>query len=198
MVVKTKMKCINIRHIAVILLFAFGITVSSFANVMHANESELNSNKVLNVSHDNSEVKFSGEHASMVFEGLFETWEATLILPPSTTPKIEAIFDLTSAKTGDFTYDSTLPEGDWFDAENHPEGRFVSTLVKEKDGHYLVEGELTLKAITNEQNFTLYKTGEGLKAEFVIDRLEYDIGVESDPDAEWVSREIKMTLILNK
>jgi len=37
-----------------------------------------------------------------------------------------------------------------------------------------------------------------LTASFIIDRLSYNIGMESDPDAEWVNKEIKMTLTLQK
>jgi hypothetical protein len=37
-----------------------------------------------------------------------------------------------------------------------------------------------------------------LTASFNIDRLAYNIGMDSDPEAEWVSKEIKMTLNLRK
>lgn len=146
----------------------------------------------------NSEVTFSGEHAGMAFSGVFEKWQAKLTLPPAQAPKIIAEFQMTSAKTGDFTYDSTLPEGDWFDTDNHPVGIFESTQINKTDNGYQVEGMLTLRGISKPQTFTLFEFDQGFNAQFKIDRLVYQIGYDSDPEAEWVSRHIVMELNLVK
>jgi hypothetical protein len=37
-----------------------------------------------------------------------------------------------------------------------------------------------------------------LSASFDINRLAYQIGLESDPDAEWVSKTISISMLLNK
>lgn len=155
-------------------------------------------NTTITVSNENSKVGFSGEHAGMQFSGIFEQWTANLTLPPAKAPQITARFQLESAKTGDFTYDSTLPEGDWFDVENYPEGIFISDSITLIDGGYKVSGLLTLKNISNPQTFVLYEQKDGFSADFAIDRIDYNIGLESDPDAEWVSREIMMRMQLAK
>jgi polyisoprenoid-binding protein YceI len=149
----------------------------------------------LTISAENSELIFSGEHAGMAFEGKFERWQATLVLPPSIDPKITATFDLSSAKTGDRTYDSTLPEGDWFDVETHPQGSFVATTISASSNGFWVEGELTLKGITKSNRFELIGSLEkGFKANIVVNRLDFVIGLESDPDADWVSKDIQLQM----
>lgn len=149
------------------------------------------------VDNTNSKVTFSGEHVGMKFSGVFEKWQASLVLPPAANPSINAIFELTSAKTGDFTYDSTLPEGDWFDTNNHPKGRFTSQSVELVENGYKVSGNLELRGVTKPQSFMLKQAGKTLTAQFTINRLDYGIGLDSDPDAEWVSRDIVMGLKLN-
>jgi polyisoprenoid-binding protein YceI len=158
-----------------------------------------NAEESIKVDNTDSTLSFSGEHAGMAFNGVFEQWAATLVLPPSASPKIEATFDLRSAKTGDSTYDSTLPEGDWFDVENHPTGKFVSSTVESEGENYKVSGKLTLRGVTHPVSFTLIQRGDKLVSTFDIDRLKYKIGLDSDPEAEWVSRMIgmKMSLALN-
>jgi polyisoprenoid-binding protein YceI len=150
------------------------------------------------VSAKDSQVSFAGKHVGMTFSGVFNEWNAELILPPDTSPKIIATFNIASAKTGDSTYDSTLPEGDWFDVENHPKGTFESSHIVAKDNDYQVTGMLTLRGISQPVSFLLNNSSAALTASFNIDRLAFNIGMDSDPDAEWVSKEIKMTMTLRK
>ncbi|WP_371196130.1 YceI family protein [Glaciecola sp. SC05] len=148
------------------------------------------------VSDKDGSVGFSGEHAGMKFSGTFNKWSATLSLPsaPAEEGFIQANFSLKSAKTGDSIYDETLPEGDWFDAVNHPTGEFKSSSVLKSANGYEVKGTLSLRGKTLPASFALIRSGERLNASFVIDRLAYGIGLDSDPDAEWVSKDIQMTL----
>ena len=148
-------------------------------------------------SNSNSQLTFSGQHAGMDFSGEFEQWQSVLVLPPAKSPSISATFILSSAKTGDWTYDSTLPEEDWFNTKRHPEGRFVSNSISVISNGYAVSGELSLRGITKPVEFDLIgNTQTGFKANIVIDRLAFDIGLESDPSAEWVSREITIALTI--
>ncbi|MFT5814492.1 MAG: polyisoprenoid-binding protein YceI [Arenicella sp.] len=152
----------------------------------------------LKSSHQSGTVAFSGQHAGMNFEGKFERWQATLILPPQSNPNITATFYMSSAKTGDSIYDSTLPEFDWFDVENHALGKFVSTKITIIEAGYQVLGDLTIKNITKPVNFILTDIDAKLTASFGINRLDYQIGLESDPDAEWVSKTISISMLIEK
>ena len=180
---------LNINRVKVGLVLGMALLLSSMS--AHADEP-------IAVDNRNSTVSFAGEHAGMTFEGVFEKWSASLILPPNDNPSIQATFDLRSAKTGDSTYDSTLPEGDWFDVENHPTGKFESSKIVKKDNNYEVSGKLSLRGESHPISFLLYSKDGKLEASFDIDRLKYKIGMDSDPDAEWVSKIIKMNMSLSQ
>ena len=174
------------------------ILLLPFSLVMCFSLGTLTAHAEIKASHGTSTVGFSGQHAGMDFEGKFERWQAILILPPKNNPNIAATFYMTSAKTGDSIYDSTLPEFDWFDVENHAIGKFLSTDIAVTKEGYQVTGDLTLKDITKPVSFML-KDNEGkFTANFDINRLDYQIGFESDPDAEWVSKTISMSMVINK
>jgi polyisoprenoid-binding protein YceI len=149
-------------------------------------------------SQQSGSVTFAGQHAGMDFKGKFERWQARLNLPPQSNPSITATFYLNSAKTGDSIYDSTLPEFDWFDSQNHPKGEFVSSKIDTTDNGYQVSGNLTLKGITAPVDFVLKETNNKLTANFDINRLDFNIGTESDSEAEWVSKTISLSILINK
>lgn len=146
----------------------------------------------------NANLQFSGEHAGRPFDGQFNHWQATLILPPEAEPRIEAKFSLGSAETGNAMYDETLVEEDWFNVKETPTATFYATDLSASEEGYLVNGELSLRGVTQPVSFALIRSAKGLSAKFKIDRLNFGIGKESDPDAEWVSREISLTLTIPK
>lgn len=156
------------------------------------------------VDKEASTITFAGEHAGNAFSGVFESWEAEIAFDPDNlaASHVKAVFDLASATTGNKTYDGTLPQGDWFDVENHPQGVFESrSFVLNEDGSYSAEGVLTLRGVEQPLSFTftlsdLSHSPVTVQAGFTIDRLAYGMGEKSDPEAEWVSREIQITLDL--
>jgi polyisoprenoid-binding protein YceI len=172
-----------------LLRFPFIIYLSLGTTLVHAE---------FKASQDSGLVSFSGQHAGMNFKGKFERWQATLILPPQSNTNITATFHMNSAKTGDSIYDSTLPEFDWFDVENYGLAKFVSTNIIVVGESYHVEGNLTLRGITNPVSFILANIDDKLTGSFDINRLAYKIGFESDPDAEWVSKKISISMAFSK
>lgn len=183
------MKTNVLKHLLALLLAATAAPLSH-ATTLEANPS-------------NSRLTFSGEHAGMAFSGTFSQWQSTLVLPPSSPPRISATFALASAKTGDRTYDGTLPEGDWFDVKQHPQAQFTATDISANADNtvFTVRGDFTLKGITQPVQFDLVrrtdKNVSSYTASFPIDRLAFGIGRESDPEAEWVSQFIEMSLTIN-
>ena len=177
------MKSVLLRLMTTIMVLSLNVNVA---------QAEIKS------SEKSGTVTFSGQHAGMDFNGKFERWQARLSLPPKPNSSITATFYLNSAKTGDSIYDSTLPESDWFDTQNHPKGEFVSTEVLAIDYAYQVSGNLTLKGVTVPVDFILKESGHHLTANLDINRLDFKIGTESDPEAEWVSKTISLTIIINK
>ena len=150
--------------------------------------------QTIDASHNNGTLSFAGEHAGMAFRGVFETWQAKLVLPPVESPFIKASFALASAKTGDSTYDETLPEEDWFHVDEYSTATFTATDISKTTKGFYVSGTLSLKGKARPITFTLIQSDKELSASFNIDRLAYDIGSGSDPEAEWVSQMISMEL----
>lgn len=155
-----------------------------------------------NVDYTKSSVTFTGTHAGNEFKGTFTEWSAAIDFdadaPEKTT--LSAEFVLESGKTGSAMYDGALPQKDWFDAKEHPKATFTSTAVKKnEDGSYTATGNLTLRAITHPASLTftlsdLDKPVVSANGKLTIDRLVYEIGMQSDPKAEWVSKDIAVTL----
>lgn len=145
-----------------------------------------------------SQLSFTGQHAGRDFTGVFNSWNATLVLPPSEDPNIQAAFQVASAETGNTLYDETLTEEDWFAADKYPTATFTSTSVEKTPVGYKVTGTLRLRDKSNEVEFELAESTKGLSASFSIDRLAFGIGETSDPTAEWVSRNIGLQLTIKQ
>ena len=151
-----------------------------------------------------SEVSFAGQHAGKDFHGVFEDWTAEVKFDPAhlSDSHVTAEFNLASAKTGDKIYDGTLPQEDWFNVKATPQGTFVSTSFEKKDDHlYQVTGDLTLRGITHPVSFEFSLSDLStypveMTTTFPIDRLAYDIGKTSDPNEEWVNRNITLSVRL--
>ncbi|TDR93471.1 YceI family protein [Enterovirga rhinocerotis] len=145
-----------------------------------------------------SEIAFSGTHSGRAFKGVFQKWTGTIDFDPDIpeTAKIEIVVDLASAKTGDATYDRTLPQKDWLDTAASAKATFTTSAVRrgEAPGQYVADGSLTLrgKAAAVTLPFTL--TIDGDKAEMSgraqLRRLDFGIGQSSDAGGSWVSVDI--------
>ena len=149
-----------------------------------------------------SNIAFSGLHEGDLFEGSFQEWDAEISFNPDGLDEsyVRARFKTESATTGNMLYDGTLPEEDWFDVENHPEAVFESQqILPNSDGSYQVQGSLTMKNISRVISFDvqisdLKQTPVSVNGMFSLNRLDFQIGVSSDPEGEWVSTDIDIQL----
>ncbi len=96
-----------------------------------------------------------------------------------------------SFNTGDAQVDSSLPLGDWFDVENHPEATFKSTSLAQDDtGAIAVTGDLTIRDTTQTYDFTMLPTDDNgvttLSGGFTINRLDFELGKVDQPDDSYV------------
>ena len=155
--------------------------------------------KTYSVDMDSSRVAFSGTHAGNEFHGAFKEWNAKIAFDANNLPEssVKVIFNMTSAETGNAMYDGTLPNADWFDVSNHPEAVFQSTSITKTESGFQATGNLTIRAITRPVTFNFALEGDEptiMTAEFPIDRLQFDIGKKSDANAEWVSKDIGISI----
>ncbi len=145
-----------------------------------------------------SEIAFSGTSSGKAFKGAFVAWTASVDFDPDKPEagKVSVSVDLASARTGDTTYDKTLPTRDWLDSGSSSKAEFVTTSIKrgEEPGRYVAEGSLALRgaSVPVSLPFTLAINGD--KAEMtgraVLRRLDFAIGKTSDAAGSWVSLEI--------
>ncbi|MQB41019.1 YceI family protein [Rhizobium sp. ICMP 5592] len=148
-----------------------------------------------------SGITFSGSHAGKPFNGRFDEWTGDIRFDPADLPGSKAVIvvNTISAKTGDATQESSLKNGEWFNATRFPEARFETTSFKSLGGdRYEAAGSLTIKKTTVPVTLPFTYTLQGNKAEVEgsveLDRAALDLGMFSDPAAEWVSKVIEVKI----
>lgn len=156
------------------------------------------------VDYDQSRVTFAGVQAGQDFSGRFSAWEAVIDFNPDdpASSHITATFKTASAGTGNVMLDGALPKADWFNAEAFPEAHFTSqSVLPDGEGGYIMDGMLEIRGTSKKISipFTLsdlLQSPVTADASFTLDRLDFGIGAESDPNGEWVDKMIKVTLHL--
>lgn len=155
-----------------------------------------------NVVDDQSSIGFAGTHAGRSFTGTFQSWQADISFDPSdlASSRAEVTVDLTSAVTGDATYDKTLPTTDWFNVSQISQAKFVTTeFSKTADAHsFNAEGLLSIRGVevpvTLSFNFIDQGQDARLEGTASLKRLDFGIGKGSDAEGAWVSLDIPVTV----
>lgn len=106
------------------------------------------------IDSSHSHINFTARHMMISkVRGSFENFSGTVNFdeenPTNTTVEVEV--DLTSISTRDEQRDGHLKSPDFFDVENHPTMKFVSTRVEQIDEHNgRLHGQLTIKGVSKE------------------------------------------------
>jgi polyisoprenoid-binding protein YceI len=99
-----------------------------------------------------SAVVFSIRHLGLSkVRGRFDRFDAVLEVGPSVDDvRVEATIDMSSVNTNNPDRDAHLRTTDFFDVDQHPTMRFISTAVApgEDGGTWTVTGDLTINGIT--------------------------------------------------
>lgn len=104
-----------------------------------------------------SEISFKVKHLMITnVKGEFRTFNATIEGDDFSKARVEAIIDAASIFTNNDDRDGHLKSADFFDVENHPQIKFISTAFNRKtEDEYILEGELTIRAVTKPVSFTV-------------------------------------------
>ncbi|MEQ1695345.1 MAG: YceI family protein [Hyphomicrobiaceae bacterium] len=144
-----------------------------------------------------SSIGFSGEHAGTKFKGVFQKWEASVSFDPADLAGSKAVVTvaLASAKTGDATYDKTLPTTDWFNVAATPSGVFeTSTFRAVGTDLFEADATLSIRGVKVPVVFAFGWTVAGDTAKLVgktaLKRVAFGVGKGSDSDGTWVSLDI--------
>lgn len=125
----------------------------------------------------------------MSMEGGFANFEGKITVEDSNPDKsfVEVNVDMKSVFSSNSILTTVLKSDVFFDVQKFPQARFVSTQVQPAENGYLVTGNFTLKGVTHGIQFpaTIERRGENayVKAEFVIDRKQWDVGYDSYEDS---------------
>lgn len=152
------------------------------------------------IDKDQSKIAFAGVYTKKPFEGRFTKWDAKINYSPEdqSNAKIEVVIDTTSAETGDNYSDKSLLGTEFFNVKNFPEARFSATGVFPTSDGLELTAVLTLKGkeFPVRMPFQL-ELSEGkavMHSSFTLDRIALNLGLENDPNAEWISQTIEMTV----
>ncbi len=149
-----------------------------------------------------SEIVFAGEHAGQAFRGRFTRWRAGLQFDPAAPQqaRIRADIETASARDGDRLHEETLPQQEWFDSARYPLARFDSESVAALgSGRFAVHGRLRIKdrdLAVGPLIITLQEDRLSLRGALTLSRREANLGMDSDPDGQYVSDAIAVEVQL--
>ncbi|AOE49674.1 YceI family protein [Kangiella sediminilitoris] len=147
-----------------------------------------------------SYIQFSGvQNKKTAFTGHFKEFMVTTNFDASniSNTQIYVEINLDSVESGSSKRDSMLKKENWFDVENTPRSYFKSDTVEAiSDNIYQVSGELKIKGISNRYSFKI-KIRElvdllRLEGKLTINRLDFDLGLGSWKNPDWVRHEVEV------
>jgi cytochrome b561 len=156
-----------------------------------------------NVDAGASRLTFSGTHAGKAFRGTFGRWDARINFDPRQLDDSRVIIVVAtpSATTGDSVQENALKNAEWFDTGNHPTATFASNDIQARGGdRYVANGTLTMKGRRTPISlpFTVTINGNTARASgtLTLDRARLGLGMQSDPNGDWVSKTIDLNFNL--
>jgi len=127
-----------------------------------------------------SSLAFEVPYAVATFSGEVTDFEVSL-----TDGALAGKARIASLKVKDENLETHLQSPEFFDAERHPELTFISTAIRREGDSVEIDGDLTLKGITQPATLTGTITGPavdhfgatrvGFKLQTVIDRTQFDM-----------------------
>lgn len=153
-----------------------------------------------------SSVGYTVKHLGVAtFRATFPGIAGTLETSGGEITQIDGTVEIASQVTQDETLGGHLLSPDFFDAQNHPTGRFVSTAITTNaDGSLTIAGELTLRGVTQPVALSAEIEGVGpdpygntrlgVSATGLVDRTAFGISwnVALDNGAVAVAEKVKL------
>jgi len=144
-----------------------------------------------------SEVSFIADVSGSATPGVFSdtTVTATIDTQTAANSSIVAVVNTASMSSENPQVEGSLPDTEWFDVVGYPEARFESTSIEaQTDGTLMVQGDITIKGTLQSIQFPMSISDEEgqqvARGSFVIDRREFNIGMESQSDDDTVGFDV--------
>jgi polyisoprenoid-binding protein YceI len=132
--------------------------------VVRFNQGELMTTYLIDPTHSSAE--FNIKHMMIAkVSGGFEKVNGSFTYDPKNpeASKVEAIIDAASIYTREAQRDAHLKSADFFDVENYPTLTFSSTKVIANKGEMKIEGDLTIRGVTNSVTLNVEAPSDEIK-----------------------------------
>lgn len=163
-----------------------------------------------NIDNSHTSISFEVNHFFTPVAGSFKDFEGNLSFDAENLEGSSANFtvQMASVETDNDKRNGHLQSEDFFDAKKYPEMKFVSTSFTKNGSEYTVNGNLTIRDITNEVSVPVKVLGLGdhpmkkgklitaMRAEFSLNRNEYGVGTGSWAATAVVGDEVKVSVLL--
>ena len=155
------------------------------------------------VDPETSSIAFSGLHDGNEFTGEFANWDAAIQFDPANpqNAEVNVTVAMTSASASQKLYADSLPSPEWFNSAAFPTASVeILDIADGGNGTFTSTARLTLKDLTVDAAFpfSLETSGDAARmtGQAVFERTPLDLGQSSDPNADWVSEEITVDVIV--
>jgi polyisoprenoid-binding protein YceI len=136
-----------------------------------------------------SSINFSVRHLMVSkVRGKFGNFSGAIVIAEDGTPSVHAEIAVDSVNTGNDQRDAHIKSPDFFDVETYPVARLTSTSVESEGDNYVLNGELTLKGVTEPITLELEFNGvnpgmghgevAGFEASAVLNRKDFGIDID--------------------
>ncbi|NQY96609.1 MAG: cytochrome b/b6 domain-containing protein [Henriciella sp.] len=155
------------------------------------------------VDFDASSITFSGTHDGNVFSGTFSNWDAAIQFDPASPSigEVRVSVATGSAEANQKLYTDSLKSPEWFNVSAFPSASVEILNIDETSaGSFTSVARLTLKELTVDAPFAFQLQLDGDNAEMtgqaVFQRKALDLGQASDPNADWVSEDVTVDVVV--
>lgn len=163
------------------------------------------------IDQDHTNIYFDVQHTFVTVRGLFDDFSGTIVFDPENfeAARFDFTVNVASINTNITRRDDHLRSADFFEVRKFPRMTFTTTSVKHVQGdEYALEGDLTIKDVTKRITVPLtyfgiqenpLKKGQtvaGVELEFMVDRLEYNVGTGQFFEMGVVGKEVRVLVAL--
>jgi cytochrome b561 len=153
------------------------------------------------IDYSQSFIRFTGDQAGATFEGVWDSWSASLQFSPDDLAggAFDVTVDTSSGNTQDAERDLTLKDPEWFDPTNFPAAYFRADQFSDSaDGDYIADGELVIKNLSAPARLLFSIEADGyrtvLRGTAQLDRLALGVGTGEWEDTDWVGKDVTVNV----
>lgn len=158
------------KTLKTVLILAIATTVSAFTHLSKEK-----------VAVKESTINWVGKKVTGKHNGTINLQEGYLEMEGSEIVGGKFIIDMTSITVTDLEggmkgkLEGHLKSDDFFGVENHPTASLVVNSAKKNGNTYSINGDITIKGVTQPISFDLTKEGDTATSKLVIDRSKFNV-----------------------